>query len=153
MSEIVSRPFLPDDFSACLAIFDSNLPTFFAPEERTQFSEFLDNLNARGRTYLVLTREDSVIACGGLLADEVTGKASLEWGMVEHALHGQGFGAKLTEARLTLARAIPTIVELTIETSQHSRGFYERFGFTVSKIIPGGFGPGLDRWDMTLPLR
>lgn len=153
MSEIVSRPCLPDDFSACLAIFDSNMPTFFAPEERPLFCGFLQNLDVKGRTYLVLTRKNTVIACGGLLVDEVTGQASLEWGMVQHGLHGQGLGAKLTKARLALARAVPGIVELTIETSQHSRGFYERLGFTVSKIIPDGFGPGLDRWDMTLPLR
>lgn len=153
MCEIVFRPYQPDDFSACLAIFDSNLPTYFAPDERAQFSEFLVNHDANGRTYLVLAREDSVIACGGLLVDETTGKASLEWGMVERTLHGQGTGAKLTAARLELARAIPSIVEVTIETSQHSRGFYERMGFTVSKIIPAGFGPGLDRWDMTLSLK
>lgn len=153
MTGIVTRPYQPDDFSACLAIFDSNLPTFFAPDECAQFSEFLENHAAKGRTYLILTREDSVIACGGILLDESKGKAFLEWGMVERIHHGQGIGAKLTEARLGLARGIPGIVEVTIETSQHSRGFYERTGFAASKIIPDGFGPGLDRWDMTLPLK
>ncbi|RMC34713.1 GNAT family N-acetyltransferase [Paracoccus alkanivorans] len=152
MSEISSRPYDADDFSACLAIFDSNLPTYFAPEERAQFCEFLENLGIRGRTYLVLTGNGSVVACGGLLADEVQGRASLEWGMVDHALHGQGLGTGLMQARLALANSIPGIAELTIETSQHSRGFYERFGFTLSRITPDGFGPGLDRWSMALRL-
>lgn len=81
------------------------------------------------------------------------GEHSLEWGMVNHTLHGQGLGTNLVKARLALAHASPNIIELTIETSQHSRGFYERFGFTVSKIIPDEFGQGVDRWDMSLRLK
>ncbi len=32
MKDITSRPNVAEDFAACLAIFDSNVPTFFAPE-------------------------------------------------------------------------------------------------------------------------
>lgn len=153
MDDIVSRPFVADDFPACLAIFDSNVPTFFAPEERADFCQFLESLNTEDRPYLVLTRYGSVIACGGLAVDSEKQRASLAWGMVDRAFHGQGLGSSLTQARLTLARAIPGIAELSLDTSQHTHGFYEKFGFTVSKVTPDGFAPGLDRWDMTLRLR
>lgn len=63
-----------------------------------------------------------------------------------------GTGTSLTLARLELARAIPDIAELIMDTSQHTHGFYEKFGFTVTKVTPDGFAPGLDRWDMTLGL-
>jgi predicted GNAT family N-acyltransferase len=152
MNDIVSRPYISDDFSACLAIFDSNVPTFFAPEERADFCQFLGTINAEDRPYLVLTRKGSVIACGGLIIETAKRQASLAWGMVDRTLHGQGLGTSLTQARLALVGATPNIAELMLATSQHTGGFYEGFGFTVSKVTPDGFAPGLDRWDMTLHL-
>lgn len=152
MIEAISRPYTPDDFSACLAIFDSNVPTYFAPEERADCCECLGNVNAEHRPYIVLTRNGSVIACGGLTAETVNRQARLAWVMVDSALHGQGLGTSLTQAILTLARTTPDIAEVGLATSQHILGFYEGFGFTLSNIIPDGFGPGLDRCDMTLRL-
>ncbi len=152
MNDIVCRPYISEDFFACLAIFDSNVPTFFAPEERSDFCQFLGRTNAKDSFYLVLTRKDSVIACGGLIAETDKRHASLAWGMVDRALHGQGVGSRLTQARLALAQATPNITELVLATSQHTCGFYEGFGFTVSKVTPDGFASGLDRWDMILQL-
>jgi predicted GNAT family N-acyltransferase len=152
MKDIVSRPYISDDFSACLAIFDSNVPNFFAPQERSDFCQFLASINDTDRPYLVLTRNGSVIACGGLIAETDKRQAHLAWGMVDRAFHGQGLGTTLTQARLALARATPDIAELMLATSQHTHGFYEGFGFTVSNVTADGFASGLDRWDMTLPL-
>lgn len=149
MSDIVSRPYEAGDFPACLALFDSNVPGFFASGERDEFCQFLGSVNAGG--YLVLVRNASVIACGGLVVAE--GQAGLAWGMVDRALHGQGLGTRLMQARLALAQADPGIVDVTLATSQHTRGFYESFGFIVTGITPDGFARGLDRWDMTLRLR
>lgn len=153
MNDIVSRPYRSDDYSACLAIFDSNVPTFFAPEERAGYCEFLKSVNAEDSPYLVLTQNGSVIACGGLATEPGKRQARLEWGMVDRSYHGQGLGTRLTMARLELARATPGIDELGLETSQHTHGFYEGLGFTVSKVTPDGFAAGLDRWDMMLRLK
>jgi len=152
MDDIVSRPYAADDLPACLAIFDSNVPTFFAPEERADFCQFLESIDTEDRPYLVLVRNGSVIACGGLGVEPERKRASLAWGMVDRAFHGQGLGTSLTLARLEQARAIPGIAELIMDTSQHTHGFYEKFGFTVTKVTSDGFAPGLDRWDMTLRL-
>lgn len=153
MHDIVCRLYEFGDFSACLALFDGNVPTFFAPEERSDFCEFLESIDADQCHYLVLTRQGSVVACGGLSIGTEKRQARLAWGMVDRTLHGQGLGTILTRARLEMATAVPDIAEVGLETSQHTCSFYEGFGFTVSKIIPDGFGPGLDRWDMTLRLR
>ncbi len=152
MTALLSRPYASRDRSACLAIFDSNLPIFFAPHERDEFCSVLDSTDAKDRPYLVLTRQGAVVACGGLTANTARGQASLAWGMVDRAFHGQGLGTLLTECRLALARATPGIAEVVLATSQHSRGFYERFGSTVSAVTPDGFAPGLDRCDMALRL-
>jgi GNAT superfamily N-acetyltransferase len=152
MDDITSRPYVAEDFAACLAIFDSNVPTFFAPEERADFCQFLESIDTEGWPYLVLTHHGSVIACGGLSVEPERKRASLAWGMVYRAFHGRGLGTRLTQTRLAQARAIPGIAELILDTSQHTHGFYEKFGFTASKVTLDGFAPGLDRWDMTLRL-
>lgn len=152
MHDIISRPFTSDDRSACLSIFDSNVPPFFAPEERIEFCEHLENLDAIKTPYIVLVRDDVVVACGGLTVDMKCRKAFLVWGMVERELHGIRLGSMLTHARLTLARSIPGLTKLDLSTSQHTNGFYERYGFTVTKITSNGFGPGLNRLDMTLEI-
>nr|WMC99598.1 GNAT family N-acetyltransferase [Aminobacter aminovorans] len=147
-----SRPYVAEDFAACLAIFYSNVPTFFAPEERADFCQFLESIATEGWSYLVLTHSGSDIACGGLAVEPERKRASLAWGMVDRVFHGQGLGTRLTQARLAQARAIPGIAELILETSQHTHGFYEKFGFTAWRVTPDGFAPGLDRWNMTLRL-
>lgn len=152
MIDIISRPFISADRLACLSIFDSNAPPFFAPEEHVEFCEHLENLDDIETPYIVLVRGDVVVACGGLTVDMTCQKALLVWGMVERELHGIGLGSILTQARLTLARAKPDLTKIKLSTSQHTNGFYERFGFALSKITPNGFGPGLDRLDMTLEL-
>jgi predicted GNAT family N-acyltransferase len=153
MSEPVLRPYSLRDLAACLAIFDGNAPRFFAPGERADFAGFLEALPHADQPYLVLERDGQVIGCGGLSIEPEKRQASLSWGMVARPHHGTGLGARLTAGRLALARATPGIDAVVIETSQHTQGFYARLGFAVRQVTPDGFGPGLDRWDMLLPLR
>ena len=128
------------------------MPQFFVPQERAEFTEFLENALSSCDLYLVLTQAGRVLACGGLFSDPVTGSAGLAWGMVDRSQHGQGLGTRLTVARLDAARAMPGIQRVTLATSQHTVGFYRGFGFTLQATIPDGFGPGLDRCDMVLDL-
>lgn len=39
-----------------------------------------------------------------------------------------------------------------LNTSQHTQGFYARFGFETEAVTPDGYAPGIDRWDMVLTL-
>ena len=57
----------------------------------------------------------------------------------------------LTE-RLALIAAEPGFERVEIETTQHSRGFFARYGFVETAHVPDGFAPGMDRVDMTLRL-
>ena len=43
-----------------------------------------------------------------------------------------------------------TVVQ--IDTSQHSQGFFERYGFQVNEVTENYFGPCLHRVDMKLQL-
>jgi ribosomal protein S18 acetylase RimI-like enzyme len=152
MDQCLSRAYRPDDFDACLSIFDGNVPAFFSPDERAEFVQFLQDIEPERAPYIVVTLGGSIVACGGLSLDVSNAVASLSWGMVDRAFHRQGLGTRLTQERLRLARASATISRLVLATSQHTAGFYQQHGFTVSKITPDGFGAGLDRYDMTLPM-
>ena len=152
MSQLQTRPYKPQDLPACLVIFDSNVPAYFAASERQEFQSDLESLSPSTGAYLVLVDAGDIIACGGLGLSSDRQSVSLDWGMVRADRHGMGLGTRLTESRLTLARNLPGLVRLTLTTSQHTMGFYQGFGFAVASVTPGGFGPGLDRVDMVLPL-
>lgn len=153
MGEVIARRYRTDDLAACLAIFDSNVPTYLSPDERAEFRAFLAGLDDVKSSYLVLLQDGRVVACGGLYIDAERRRASLSWGMVDRRHHGRGIGRDLTLARLAAARANPLIDCVTLETSQHTYGFYEKFGFSVQHVTADGFAPGLDRYEMALPLR
>src|SRR5260370_31745648 len=56
------RPYQSSDRDACLALFDSNVPRFFAALERGGFESFLD---APDCSYFVMEHEGAVLGCGG----------------------------------------------------------------------------------------
>ncbi|SFI41084.1 GNAT family N-acetyltransferase [Albimonas pacifica] len=141
------RPYAPADRAACLAIFDACTPRFFDPSERPAFTAWLD-APPPGADHLVIAREGDVLACGGWMRE---GEAAvLCWGMVAPALHRQGLGRRLTLARLAAMRRAPGVALLKLDTTPASRGFYAGLGFEVVAVTPDGYGPGLDRVDMTL---
>ena len=143
------RPYQASDRDACLALFDGNTPRFFDPSERADFAAWLDTST---HPYLVILRDGRIVACGGHALEAGGSVASLCWGMVAQDVHGQGLGRALTQARLDAIRTMPQVARVTMNTSQHTQGFYARFGFVGVKVTPHGIGPGLDQWDMMLQL-
>ncbi|MFN3823724.1 MAG: GNAT family N-acetyltransferase [Pseudorhodobacter sp.] len=152
MTDVTIRPYGTADREACLAIFESNLPKFFDASERAEFCDFLETLPAPATPYLVLCGQGALLGCGGLIIHPTDRQARLEWGMIHAAFHGQRLGTRLTGARLAAVRAIPGLAAITLSTSQHTRGFYEGFGFRATFVTENGFGPGLHRCDMRLLL-
>lgn len=150
MIDIV-RPYRSTDEPGCLDLFDANTPGFFSPTERRDFQEFLA-AHAFAWTYQVIERDGRIVACGGHALGKHGVSAEFCWGMVAPDLHGRGLGRRLTEARLQAARALPAIRCIRLDTSQHTQGFYARFGFRTERIVPDGYDVGLDRWEMILDL-
>ncbi|HYC99025.1 GNAT family N-acetyltransferase [Brevundimonas sp.] len=145
----VARPYETRDREACLALFDGNCPRFFDASERAGYEAFLDG---RDGPYQVIERDGRIVACGGHTMESDGRTVSLCWGMVEAGLHGAGLGTGLTRARLASARAAPGARTVRLETSQHTRGFYERFGFEAVRVRPDGFAPGIDACEMRLEM-
>lgn len=129
-------------------MFDSNVPGYFVPEERAGLADFLEALPG---PYLVLVDADGrIVACGGYAWVPAEGRADLCWGMVRQELHRTGLGRALTEHRLRAAAADPAVRVIALNTSQHTAGFYERFGFRTVEVVRDGYAAGLHRHEMRL---
>ncbi len=140
------RPYEPADLEKVVELFRSNIPKYFGPEEETGLREFLAD---QADNYYVVEMADAVIGAGGIgLNDDET--VSLCWGMVHKDHLGTGLGKLLTEYRIQRSRDIFGPKPMVTSTSQHTEGFYLRFGFRTVERITDGFGPGLDNCKMRL---
>lgn len=138
------RPYQPADRAACLAIFDGNTPPFFDPSERLAFESFLERQPC---PFFVLEEGGQVVACGGY-GTEKNGDIVLAWGMVQRDLHKHGLGSILLAKRIEKIIQSDPQTHIVIDTSQHSRAFFERQGFRVTGGTENYYGPGLHRVDM-----
>jgi len=136
------------DLDAVVSIFRSNIPKYFSPFEEPGLDDFLRDHSA---DYYVLELNGEVVASGGIAFNDLDSPTvSLCWGMVRKDHLGTGLGKALTQFRIKLAREKYGQVPLTIGTSQHTQGFYEKFGFRLVEHTPNGFGPGIDNCKMRL---
>ena len=151
------RPYALVDIDPVVEIFRSNIPKYFGPIEEPGLRNFLYALSGdpaagesgRDVDYFVGELDAEVVAAGGIaLNDDQT--VSLCWGMVRSDLIGKGLGRELTDFRIQRAREKFGSLPLVISTSQHTAGFYEKFGFRLTSHQPDGFGPGIDTCKMRL---
>jgi ribosomal protein S18 acetylase RimI-like enzyme len=140
------RPYRESDRDACLSIFRSNVPTYFHPSELVEFESFLDQPNCE---YLVALVDDTVLACGGSYLRDKHGQ--LCWGMVDQNNHRQSIGTALLHRRLDHLFSHAGAQDVAINTSQHTSGFFARFGFRITQTITDGYGKGIDQVSMSLP--
>jgi ribosomal protein S18 acetylase RimI-like enzyme len=149
-ADVIVEDYASDDRDGCLAVFRTNLPVFFTPDELGLYGSFLDALPG---PYLVVRDPDhGIVACGGYALRESGTVADMCWGMVRQDLHGLGIGKALTRARVERIMSNGSVQEITLNTSQHTVGFYKRLGFEVVEVLSDGYAPGLDRCDMRLVL-
>ena len=126
-----------------------DIPKYFGPSEEPGLREFL--ISTRGQDYYVIADNEVVIGAGGIaLNDDDT--VSLCWGMIRKDHLGTGLGKRLTEFRIRACRARFGSRAMVTSTSQHTEGFYEKFGFRTVEHTPDGFGPGLDICKMRLDI-
>ncbi len=152
------RPYTIADRAACLELFDSNCPEYFAPSERRDYEAFLDtkaHLVAEahpGRAasaYTVCLSDARVCGAYGLLFGPGNGRARLRWIMIDASERGRGMGTTIMH-RVLQRLAASTARVLDITTSHKATAFFERFGARETARIPDGWGGGLDRVEMEL---
>ena len=143
------RHYSPDDLEKVVGVFRSNIPKYFVPGEERGLREFLSELPGH---YFTCELGFELVGAGGIALnqgrDETT--VSLCWGMIRSDLLGKGLGRALTEYRIAAAREKYGPLPIIISTSQHTQGFYEKFGFRTTRYEADGFGSGLDICEMRL---
>jgi GNAT superfamily N-acetyltransferase len=141
------RPYQPKDLASCLLLFDENCPDFFAPNERAEYSAFLEG-SPEG--YEVVILDGRVVGAFGLSPHEAGGLA-VRWIMVSRHVHGRGLGSTMMERMLASARS-QGAKQLHIAASHKSAPFFARFGASETARIKDGWGPDMHRVEMHLPL-
>lgn len=132
---------------ACLAIFDANCPENFAPNERNDYTKFLED-SPEG--YEVCEVSHSVAAAFGLVAASDVA-ARLVWIMIDPRVQGHGLGRIIMQRIMARSAAIGAD-RIHIAASHKSESFFARFGAVVIDRTEDGWGPGMHRVDMTLEL-
>jgi N-acetylglutamate synthase-like GNAT family acetyltransferase len=147
MTDVIFRPYCNADFQACSDIFDANCPDFFAPNERQDYESFLEN---RPEGYEVCEVDGCVLGAFGLVGDGKN-EMILNWILLDPNKQGIGVGSKIMERVLHVGRRSKTKM-VRIAASHKSAAFFARFGATMTSSTMDGWGPGMDRVDMDLPL-
>ncbi len=134
------RPYKTDDIERIIEVFRSNIPKYFGPDEEPGLREFLaDSVE----NYYVIEKEGVVVGAGGIGVNE-DDTVALCWGMVHNDHLGTGIGKKLTEYRIAKSNEYFGERSIITCTSQHTEGFYKKFGFVTVEHTSDGFGPGID---------
>ena len=145
-TNVVFQPYQAADYRGCIALFDRNCPEYFAPNEREDYANFLKT-DPHG--YQVARLEQRVVAAFGLTVEDAVGRIS--WIMVCPDSKGQGVGgAMMQHAKESAARARADVVD--IAASHLSAPFFAHFGAVEQTTTPDGWGKGMHRVDMKLPI-
>ncbi len=146
IDQLTIRPFTPEDLDSCLEIFDSNMPMDVLPNERGPFKEEVEQ--QQFDYFIVEDANGTAVACGGFHRPSAT----LCWGLVRRSHHRQYVGSFLLRERLLLLHEARGDVTVKLDTTQHARPFFERFGFITIREEMDHYGPGMHRFDMELKL-
>ena len=147
MSSGVFRPYSSADRESCLAIFDGNCPSFFAPNERADYMSFLKSVPTGYEVYEV---DGRVVAAFGLVSDGRDGH-HLNWIMLDPVSKGAGLGSAIMKCVISRCKASESTL-IRIAASHKSASFFARFGAVAIGLIEDGWGPRMDRVDMELLL-
>jgi GNAT superfamily N-acetyltransferase len=100
MGEPRFRAYEPADRDACLALFDANCPAAFAPNERDEYAEFLDEGHAG---YEVCVDDGgAVVGAFGLVRDG--DELALRWILIAPDAQGRGLGGVMMRRAVEMAR-------------------------------------------------
>ena len=149
------REYTSADKSQCLEIFKSNCPLYFTPEEFEPFTKFLDNLgmapiygNSEADYFYVIEDRDRITGCGGFYKIKNENKARYAWGMIHNDCHKMKYGTILNDFRVGRIHELYPNALITLGTSQHTFGFFQKMGFKVTGITKDGYGEGMDDYEM-----
>lgn len=143
------RAYHPKDKEKVLKLIRLNTPRYFAPVEEHDLALYLDS---DADHYFLVEENDEVIAAGGLNPFPEENLVRLSWDLVHPDFHGKGIGRQLIRYRIGEIQKLFEVKEIQVRTTQLVCGFYEKMGFTTTRIVKDFWASGFHLYDMRLLL-
>lgn len=139
------RKYHSNDQNALLELFQLNSPTYFSPDEKKDFINYLNN---EVEQYFIIELDTKIVGSGGInfSDNEQTGKIS--WDLFHPHYQKQGLGTALLKHRIHLLQAIPSVQSIIVRTSQQAYLFYQKNGFKTKEIVKDYWAKGYDLYLM-----
>ncbi len=144
-NSITIRSYNKSDKSSLINLLKLNTPKYFAAEEETDFSNYLDN---ELDLYYVLFVDDKLVGSGGINFTDNNNTGKLSWDIFHPEYQGKSLGTKLLEFRIEKLKSIENVQKITVRTSQVAYKFYEKNGFELIEIIQNYWAEGFDLYNM-----
>jgi len=140
------RAFSETDRSKCIDIAKSNIPYYFSKEDFIEFNSWIDNHNCKNLYVLMI--ENKVIGIGGFYFQN--NQARLIYGLIHNNYHKQKYGSLLIEHRIKKIKEINSSIEISLEITEKTYKFFEKFGFKTASITPKFYYGVFDKYEMIL---
>jgi GNAT superfamily N-acetyltransferase len=136
-------PYQPEDKAGVLAVFRSNAPDYFAPDEDEDLIATLDGPDG---PHWVVREDGEIVGYGGYEVGEMYNRVVLTWGMVRRDRHRAGLGRALLahRAREAMRETAGGTSWLVVDTPPAVAGFFERCGFERLETWAQGYRAGFD---------
>lgn len=142
------RPYQASDWDQVCAIFNLNVPQYFAAHEIEGLKEYLQQPHYAS-TFVVLEQAGQIVGAGGYhFLDAHTGQ--LTWDFLHPDFQGQGLGRQLIQYCLDELQRNKSLQIIQVRTSQFAYPFYEKFGFATQEIVPDYWAEGFDLYRMQI---
>lgn len=141
------RAYTNKDYKDCLSLFDENCSEFFAPNEKTDFEEFLAETT---QGYEVCLLNGQIAGAFGTFA-QGSAVAKIDWILLARQAQGSGIGSVIMDRIITQAKAL-NCQQLSIATSHKAYRFFENKGAKIVSRKEHGWGPNMHKIDRVLDL-
>ncbi len=143
------RPYKPIDKEALLEIFKCNTPKYFDIKEISDFEDYLEH---NSDTYLSIELNNTIVGGTGYFVNEDDHSGRITWIFFHPNYAGMGLGKQSVQYCLDILSKDNRVEKYMITTSQFAYQFFEKFGFVITKMEKEYWGPGLDLYEMEMPI-
>ena len=144
-NQLEFKDYSMESFNDCIELFDLNCPEFFAPIEKNDYIEFL---NQTKEGYVTIHHDSILIGAYGVHKTS-SESASQSWTLIHPKYQNKGIGRLIME-RVFLYLESNQLDNLFLSTSQQTEAFFLKFGAIRIDYIENGWDEGLHRIEMKI---
>ena len=144
-NQLEFKDYSMESFNNCIELFNLNCPEFFAPIEKNDYIEFL---NQTKEGYVTIHHDSILIGAYGVHKTS-SESASQSWTLIHPKYQNQGIGRLIMERVFSYLES-NQLDNLFLSTSQQTEAFFLKFGAIRIDYIENGWDEGLHRIEMKI---